>query len=56
MHDSFGMAKVQCSQKLVHVEPNLVITERGIKDFEIFVVDMLEDQAGGFRFGVADNI
>ena len=43
-------------QQLVQVVPHVAVHECGVQHLEVRVVDVLEDQAGGFGLRVAHNV
>ena len=56
VHDAIRVTVVQRLQELEYVIPNVVVGQRGVQDFEVRVVHVLEDQARRLRLRVADDV
>lgn len=56
VHDSITVAVVKGLEEFQDVVADVIVSEGWVKDLKIGVVDVLEDQARGFRHGVADHI
>lgn len=47
MHDPPRVAEIERLEQLVDVVPDVVVGQARVEDFEVGVVDVLEDQGGG---------
>lgn len=56
MHNAARMAKVERFQQLEDVVADVKVGEFRIEYLEVVVVDVLEDEGGGFAEGISDHI
>ena len=56
VHDAFGVAEVEGFEELVDVEADVEVVEFGVEGAEVGVVDVFEDEGGGFALAVADDV
>ena len=56
VHDAVRVAVVQGLEELENVIANVVVGEGGVEYLEVRVIDVLEDEGGGFGLRVADHI
>lgn len=56
VHDPFAVAEIQRLEKLVDVEPYIIINKSRVQCAEVCVVDILEYQAGCLALAVPHNI
>lgn len=54
MHDAVRVSVVQSLQKLVNVEADVHVRESWVQNFEVLVVDVLEDERRGLGLRVTD--
>ena len=56
VHDTVGMAIVQSLEQLEDIETNIEVRESRVKDLEVCVVDMLEDERGSLGLRIAYHV
>jgi len=56
MHDSTGMAIIECAKELVNVVAHIVVGQRRVECLEIDVIDILLNEARGLSEGLNDDI
>ena len=56
VHDAFGVAEVEGFEELVDVEADVEVVEFGVEGAEVGIVDVFEDEGGGFALAVADDV
>jgi hypothetical protein len=56
MHDSLAVAEVECLEQLKDVISDIVVDESRVQRSEVCVVDILEDEAGGFALAISHHV
>ena len=56
VHDSLAVTEIQCLEKLVDVETDIVVNKPRVKGSKIGVVYVFEDEAGSLALAVSDDI
>ena len=56
VHDALGVAEVEGFEEFVDVEADVEVVEFGVEGAEVGVVDVFEDEAGGFALAVAHDV